>query len=54
MIDVMMTDSQFAPEYVLVNAELYYGIFIGALFASVIWYILLNFREDGDMNQITL
>ncbi len=53
MIDVTMTDSQFAPEYVLVNAELYYGIFIGALFASIIWSFIINFKADGDINQLT-
>lgn len=54
MIDVTMTDSQCAPEYAQINAELYYGIFIGALFASIIWYIILHFKEDGDINQLTL
>lgn len=53
MIDVMMADISLSQNEVSIHGELYWGILLGALIASFLWYLIVIDHKQYNDNKLT-
>jgi hypothetical protein len=53
MIEMMMADISYSQNEVSIHGELYWGILLGALIASFLWYLIVFGHKQYNDNKLT-